>query len=247
MFCACFSSKLNLCFRLKTLLKPGFMNQAQWTAVDSYLTDLFVPPDSVLDAALEASAAAGLPPHNVSPNQGKLLLLLAQLQGAHTILEIGTLGGYSTIWLARALPSDGYLITLEADPKHAEVAQSNIARAGLNDLVELRLGQALSTLPQLAAEGHSPFDLIFIDADKPNNPDYLAWALKLSRRGSLIVADNVVRNGAVIDTASGDASVQGVRRFNELLASEPRVSATALQTVGSKGYDGFAIALVTDD
>ncbi|MBW4675005.1 MAG: O-methyltransferase [Desmonostoc geniculatum HA4340-LM1] len=223
------------------------MNQAQWTAVDSYLTDLFVPPDSVLDAALEASAAAGLPPHNVSPNQGKLLLLLAQLQGAHTILEIGTLGGYSTIWLARALPSDGYLITLEADPKHAEVAQSNIARAGLNDLVELRLGQALSTLPQLAAEGHSPFDLIFIDADKPNNPDYLAWALKLSRRGSLIVADNVVRNGAVIDTASGDASVQGVRRFNELLASEPRVSATALQTVGSKGYDGFAIALVTDD
>ncbi|MCF2148275.1 O-methyltransferase [Desmonostoc muscorum LEGE 12446] len=223
------------------------MNQAQWTAVDSYLTDLFVPPDPVLDAALEASAAAGLPPHNVSPNQGKLLLLLAQLQGARTILEIGTLGGYSTIWLARALPSDGYLITLEADPKHARVAQNNIARAGLNDLVELRLGQALSTLPQLAAEGRSPFDLIFIDADKPNNPDYLAWALKLSRRGSLIVADNVVRNGAVIDTASGDASVQGVRRFNELLASEPRVSATALQTVGSKGYDGFAIALVTAD
>ncbi|MBX9253929.1 O-methyltransferase [Desmonostoc muscorum CCALA 125] len=223
------------------------MNQAQWTAVDSYLTDLFVPPDPVLDAALEASAAAGLPPHNVSPNQGKLLLLLAQLQGARTILEIGTLGGYSTIWLARALPSDGYLITLEADPKHARVAQNNIARAGLNDLVELRLGQALSTLPQLAAEGRSPFDLIFIDADKPNNPDYLAWALKLSRRGSLIIADNVVRNGAVIDTASGDASVQGVRRFNELLASEPRVSATALQTVGSKGYDGFAIALVTAD
>ncbi|MBD2514763.1 O-methyltransferase [Nostoc sp. FACHB-973] len=223
------------------------MNQAQWTAVDSYLTDLFVPPDPVLDAALEASAAAGLPPHNVSPNQGKLLLLLAQLQGARTILEIGTLGGYSTIWLARALPTDGYLITLEADPKHARVAQNNIARAGLNDLVELRLGQALSTLPQLAAEGRSPFDLIFIDADKPNNPDYLAWALKLSRRGSLIVADNVVRNGAVIDTASGDASVQGVRRFNELLASEPRVSATALQTVGSKGYDGFAIALVTAD
>ncbi|MBD2682977.1 MULTISPECIES: O-methyltransferase [Nostoc] len=223
------------------------MTQEQWTAVDRYLTDLFVPSDSVLDAALEASTAAGLPPHNVSPNQGKLLLLLAQLQGARTILEIGTLGGYSTIWLARALPKDGYLITLEADAKHAEVAQSNIARAGLSDVVELRLGQALSTLPQLAAEGRSPFDLIFIDADKPNNPDYLAWALKLSRRGSLIIADNVVRNGAVIDTASNDTSVQGVRRFNELLASEPRVSTTALQTVGSKGYDGFAIGLVVAD
>ncbi|MFN6561474.1 MAG: O-methyltransferase [Nostoc sp. ChiSLP01] len=223
------------------------MTQEQWTAVDRYLTDLFVPPDAVLDAALEASAAAGLPPHNVSPNQGKLLLLLAQLQGARTILEIGTLGGYSTIWLARGLPSDGYLITLEADPKHAEVAQSNIARADLSDVVEVRVGQALSTLPQLAAEGRGPFDLIFIDADKPNNPDYLAWALKLSRRGSLIIADNVVRNGAVIDTASSDASVQGVRRFNELLASEPRVSTTALQTVGSKGYDGFAIALVVAD
>ncbi|MFN6541230.1 MAG: O-methyltransferase [Nostoc sp. EkiNYC01] len=223
------------------------MTQEQWTAVDLYLTDLFVPSDSVLDAVLETSAAAGLPPHNVSPNQGKLLLLLAQLQGARTILEIGTLGGYSTIWLARALPSDGYLITLEANTKHAEVAQSNIARAGLSDVVELRLGQALSTLPQLAAQGRSPFDLIFIDADKPNNPDYLAWALKLSRRGSLIIADNVVRNGAVIDTASNDASVQGIRRFNELLASEPRVSTTALQTVGSKGYDGFAIALVVGD
>ncbi|WP_445635361.1 Methyltransferase [Nostoc sp. DSM 114161] len=223
------------------------MTQEQWTAVDRYLNDLFVPPDPVLDAALEASAAAGLPPHNVSPNQGKLLLLLAQLQRARTILEIGTLGGYSTIWLARGLPSDGYLITLEADAKHAEVAQRNIARAGLSDVVEVRVGQALSTLPQLAAEGHGPFDLIFIDADKPNNPDYLAWALKLSHRGSLIIADNVVRNGAVIDTASNDASVQGVRRFNELLASEPRVSTTALQTVGSKGYDGFAIALVVAD
>ncbi|WP_138500088.1 O-methyltransferase [Nostoc sp. PA-18-2419] len=223
------------------------MTQEQWTAVDRYLTELFVPPDSVLDAALEASAAAGLPPHNVSPNQGKLLLLLAQLQKARTILEIGTLGGYSTIWLARALPKDGYLITLEANPKYAEVALSNIARAGLSDIVELRLGQALSTLVQLAAEGRSAFDLIFIDADKSNNPDYLAWALKLSRRGSLIIADNVVRNGAVIDTASSDASVQGVRRFNELLASEPRVSATALQTVGSKGYDGLAIALVVAD
>ena len=223
------------------------MSQEQWTAVDRYITDLLVPPDPVLDAALQACAAAGLPPHNVSPNQGKLLQLLARVQGARTILEIGTLGAYSTIWLARALPADGSLVTLEADPKHAEVARANIARAGLADVVELRLGRALSTLPQLAAEGRGPFDLIFIDADKPSNPDYFAWALKLSRRGSLIVADNVVRNGAVVDAKSGDPSVQGVRRFNELLAESPQVSATAIQTVGSKGYDGFAIAIVTND
>jgi predicted O-methyltransferase YrrM len=220
------------------------MTHEQWTAVDRYITDLLVPPDPALDGALEASDAAGLPPINVSPNQGKLLHLLARLQGARTILEIGTLGGYSTIWLARALPADGRLITLEIDPKHAEVARANIARAGLSEVVELRLGRALDTLPQLAAEGRGPFDLIFIDADKPNNPDYFAWALKLSRRGSLIIADNVVRNGAVINAASSDPSVQGVRRLNELLAAEPRVSATAIQTVGSKGYDGFAIALV---
>ena len=223
------------------------MTQEQWTAVDAYFTDLLVPLDPALDAALQTSAAAGLPPHNVSPNQGKLLLLLAQIQGAQTILEIGTLGGYSTIWLARALPSNGRLITLEANPKHAEVARVNIARAGLADIVDLRLGQALSTLPQIAAEGHSPFDLIFIDADKPNNPDYFTWALKLSRRGSLIIADNVVRNGAVVDQSSSDPSVQGVRHFHELLASEPRISATAIQTVGSKGYDGLAIAIVTTD
>ncbi|ARV57361.1 methyltransferase [Nostocales cyanobacterium HT-58-2] len=223
------------------------MTQELWTAVDRYITDLFVPPDPVLDAALQTSATSGLPPHNVSPNQGKLLLLLAKIQGARTILEIGTLGGYSTIWLARALPTDGRLITLEADPKHAEVARANIARAGLTDKVELRLGRALDTLPQLAAESRDPFDLIFIDADKPSNPDYFAWALKLSRRGTLIIADNVVRNGAVVDATSNDASVQGVRRFNELLAAEPRVSATAIQTVGSKGYDGFAIAIVTAD
>jgi predicted O-methyltransferase YrrM len=223
------------------------MAQEQWTAVDSYITDLFVPPDPALDAALEASAVAGLPPHNVSPNQGKLLLLLAQIHRANSILEIGTLGGYSTIWLARALPTNGRLITLEADPKHAEIARTNIARAGLAKVVDLRLGRALDTLPQLAAEGRGPFDLIFIDADKPSNPDYFAWALQLSRRGTLIIADNVVRNGAVIDAASSDPSVQGVRRFNELLAIEPRVSATAIQTVGSKGYDGFAIAIVTAD
>jgi predicted O-methyltransferase YrrM len=223
------------------------MAQEQWTAVDRYITDLLVPPDPALGAALQASAAAGLPPINVSPNQGKLLWLLARVQGARTILEVGTLGGYSTIWLARALPADGRLITLEADPNHAEVARANIARAGLADVVELRLGQALDSLPRLADEGRRPFDLIFIDADKPSYPDYLAWALKLSRRGSLIIADNVVRKGAVVDAASDDPAVQGVRRFNELLAAEPRLSATAIQTVGSKGYDGFALALVTTD
>ncbi len=232
---------------MAVVVKRGSMTQEQWTAVDHYITELLVPPDSALDAALQASAAANLPPHNVSPNQGKLLLLLAQVQGARTILEIGTLGGYSTIWLARALHAGGRLVTLEADPRHAEVARANIARADLSDIVELRIGQALDTLPQLAAEGCGPFDLIFIDADKQNNPSYFAWALKLSRSGSLIVVDNVVRNGAVVDAKSDDPSVQGVRRFNELLAAEPRVSATAIQTVGSKGYDGFVIALVTAD
>jgi predicted O-methyltransferase YrrM len=220
------------------------MAQEQWTAVDRYITDLFVPRDAALDGVLEASAAAGLPPINVAPNQGKLLLLLARVLGARTILEIGTLGGYSTIWLARALPVDGRLITLETDPKHAGVARANIARAGLADVVELRLGPALETLPRLAAEGCGPFDLIFIDADKPGYPQYLPWALELSRRGTVIIADNVVRDGAVVDEASRDPRVQGVRRFNALLATEPRVSATLIQTVGSKGYDGFAIALV---
>jgi predicted O-methyltransferase YrrM len=223
------------------------MVQEQWTAVDAYLTGLLVPSDPALDAALQASAAAGLPPIHVAPNQGKLLHLLARLQGARAILELGTLGGYSTIWLARALPPGGRLITLEADPRHAEVARANIARAGLAQVVELRLGPALDTLPQLAAEGRGPFDLIFIDADKPGYPDYLAWALRLSRRGSLIIADNVVRNGAVVDAASIDPAVQATRRFNELLAAEQRVSATVLQTVGSKGYDGLAFALVIAD
>ncbi|QIR35990.1 O-methyltransferase [Tolypothrix sp. PCC 7910] len=222
------------------------MTQELWTAVDSYITDLFVQPDIALNVALQTAADAGLPPHNVSPNQGKLLLLLAQIQKVRSILEIGTLGGYSTIWLGRSLPADGYLISLEANPKHAEVARSNIARAGLSDIVEIRLGWALDTLPQIAAEGRT-FDLIFIDADKPSNPDYFAWALKLSHRGTLIIADNVVRNGAVIDAASDDPNVQGIRRFNELLAAEARISATEIQTVGSKGYDGFAIAVVTGD
>jgi predicted O-methyltransferase YrrM len=223
------------------------MSQEQWTAVDRYITDLFAGADPVLEAALRDSAAAGLPGINVSPNQGKLLMLLALVQGARNILEVGTLGGYSTIWLARALPAGGRLVTLEADPKHAEVARVNISRAGLADVVELRLGLAVDTLAQLAAEGRGPFDLIFIDADKPSYPDYLAWALKLSRRGSLIIADNVVRDGAVIDPDTSDPRVIAVRRFNELLAAEPRVSATAIQTVGSKGYDGFAVALVTAD
>ena len=223
------------------------MTQERWTAVDRYIAGLLVPTDPALERALRASAAAGLPLHNVSPNQGKLLQLLARVQGAQTILEIGTLGGYSTIWLARALPANGRLITLEADPKHAEVALANVASAGLADIVELRLGLALDTLPQLAAEDRDPFDLIFIDADKPSNPDYFAWALKLSHRGGLIIVDNVVRNGAVVDAASRDPSVHGVRRLNELLAAEPRIDATAIQTVGIKSYDGFAIALVTAD
>ena len=218
--------------------------QEQWTAVDRYFSDLLVPSDPVLDAVLAASAAAGLPAINVAPNQGKLLYLLARLQQARTVLEIGTLGGYSTIWLARALPAGARLITLEAEPKHAEVARANFVRAGLDGVVELRLGRALDTLPQIVAEGCGPFDLVFIDADKVSTADYFAWALKLTRIGSLIIVDNVVRKGAVIDAASDDPNVRGVRRFNEMLAAERRVSATAIQTVGSKGYDGFALAVV---
>jgi predicted O-methyltransferase YrrM len=188
-----------------------------------------------------------LPLIGVSPLQGKLLQLLAKAQQARSILEVGTLGGYSTVWLARALPPDGHLITLEIDPERAEVARGNIALAGLGDVVELRIGSALDVLPQLAAEGRGRFDLVFIDADKPSYPEYLTWALKLCRPGGLIVADNVVRNGEVADPHSNDPRVQGVRRFNELLASEPRLSATAIQTVGSKGYDGFALAFVTGE
>jgi predicted O-methyltransferase YrrM len=223
------------------------MNPEQWTTVDRYLTDLLVPPDPALAAALEASAAAGLPAIQVSPPQGRLLELLARAQGARAILEIGTLGGYSTIWLARALPAGGRLVTLEVDPKHAAVARANFARAGLERAIELRLGPASDTLSQLVAEGAGPFDLIFIDADKTGYPDYLPWALRLARRGSLIIADNVVRQGAVADAASSDAAVQAVRRFNAMLAAETRVSATVIQTVGSKGYDGFALALVVAD
>jgi predicted O-methyltransferase YrrM len=220
------------------------MSLEQWTAVDQYITDLLVPSDRALDAALQASASAGLPAIQVSANQGKLLQLLAKIQGAQRILEIGTLGGYSTIWLARALPASGRLISLEALPHHAKIAKLNIANAGLQDRVEIRVGKALDLLPGIAAEKPAPFDLIFIDADKASTAEYFQWALKLARPGSLIIADNVVRNGAVIDANSDDAGVKGVRRFNEILAAEKRVSATAIQTVGSKGYDGFAIALV---
>ena len=229
------------------MVEKSVTPKEQWATVDRYITDRLTPSDSALSAALEASEAAGLPAISVTPNQGKLLHLLARLHGARTILEIGTLGGYSTIWLARALPSDGRLITLEADQKHAEVARVNISRASLSDKVELRLGPALEALPQLAAEGDGPFDLIFIDADKPNTPEYFAWALKLSRLGSLIIVDNVVRDGAVSDPDSEDVSIKGMRRFFDVLAKERRVSATAIQTVGSKGYDGFALALVTAD
>jgi predicted O-methyltransferase YrrM len=221
------------------------MTRDLWTAVDKYICDQLVHSDSVLEEVLDVSNAAGLPPIAVTPNLGKLLYLFARIQGAKEILEIGTLAGYSTIWLARALPPGGRLISLEADPKHAEIARNNIARAGLAEVVEIRLGSALETLPQLAAEGLGPFDLIFVDAEKQDNPEYFAWSLKLSRPGSVLVFDNVVRDGAVIDPANTTPSVQGIRRFNELVAAEPRVSATAIQTVGSKGYDGFAIALVT--
>jgi predicted O-methyltransferase YrrM len=223
----------------------GNMTEERWTAVDRYLGDLLASDDPVLEAALAASAAAGLPAINVSPVQGKLLHLLARAIGARNVLEIGTLGGYSTIWLARALPEGGRLISLEADARHAEVARANIARAGLQAVVEVRLGMALDTLPELAAEGREPFDFVFIDADKPNNAAYFDWALKLSRPGSIIVVDNVVRDGDVIDADSDSSTVQGVRRLLERIAAEPRVSATAIQTVGAKGYDGFAIALVT--
>ena len=213
--------------------------------IDRYLSSLLAPHDDALDAALSSSTAAGLPEIQVSPTHGKLLHLLARLQNARAILEIGTLGGYSAIWLARALAPGGKLITLEFDPKHAEVARANIARAGLADRVEIRVGAALEALSKLEAEKAGPFDLVFIDADKVNNPHYFEWALKLTKRGSLIIIDNVVREGSVLDAKSADPSVQGTRRALEMIAAEPRVTATAIQTIGLKGHDGFAIALVT--
>ena len=223
--------------------------QERWTAVDRYITNLLVPEDAALEAALRDSVAAGLPPIAVTPNQGKLLALLARVQGACRILEMGTLGGYSTIWLARALPAGGRLVTLEAEAEYAELARANIARAGLAALVELRVGPALQTLPQLVAEGAGPFDLIFVDADKKNNPGYFEWSLKLSRPGTLIIVDNVVRGGAILDPNAddptlGNEGIRGIRRFFELLAGERGVDATAIQMVGSKGYDGFALMIV---
>ncbi|MEU9477927.1 O-methyltransferase [Streptomyces sp. NPDC048191] len=221
------------------------MSQQTWTAVDDYFNGLLVQEDDALLSAAGDSDAAGLPQIQVAPNQGKLLNLLARIRGARRILEIGTLGGYSTIWLARALPDGGRLVTLESDPHYAAVATANIARAGLGHLVDLRVGKAQDSLPRLAAEEAGPFDLVFIDADKPSNPEYLEWSLKLTGPGSVIVGDNVVRDGAVTDAADDDPRVQGVRRFTELIAEHPRLTATTVQTVGTKGYDGFTLALVT--
>ncbi|GAA3396120.1 O-methyltransferase [Streptomyces roseoviridis] len=219
-------------------------DQDRWTTVDHYLTDLLAPADEALTAALADSAAAGLPEIAVAPNQGKLLHLLVAAQGAKNVLEIGTLGGYSTIWLARALPADGRLVTLEYSPAHADVARANIARAGLDKVVEVRTGAALDTLPLLEQEGAGPFDFVFVDADKVNNPHYVSWALRLSRPGTLIVVDNVVRGGRVATAAPDDPAITGTRETFELIAGEPRLDATAVQTVGTKGYDGLLLVRV---
>ena len=214
-----------------------------WAAVDRYVNDLYFPQDPVLDAALADSVAAGLPPINVTPPMGRFLKLVAEIQGARRIREIGTLGGYSTIWLARGLPMGGNVTTLEVNPSYAEIARANLVRAGVADRVEIRVGRAEDTLTMLADRA-DVFDLIFIDADKPSYPSYFTWAVRLSRPGTVIVADNVVRDGGVADPASPDAKVQGVRRFNDLVAADPRVTSTTLQTVGQMGYDGFALMRV---
>jgi predicted O-methyltransferase YrrM len=221
------------------------MSQERWSAVDDYICEHLLEPDPVLDAALAASEAAGLPPIAVTPNQGKLLELLVRIQGARRVLELGTLGGYSTIWLARGLAQGGRLVTLELNPDYAAVAEANIARAGVADIVELRVGPALETLAAMHVGGDGAFDLIFIDADKQNYPGYLEWSLKLSRPGTVLIGDNVVRSGGIVDPANEDRVVEGVRRFYELLARESRVDATAVQTVGGKGHDGFAVGVVT--
>lgn len=222
------------------------MSQDDWNAVDAYIEQMVVPVDVALTDAVAASAAGGLPKIEVTPALGKHLHLMARACGASRILELGTLGGYSTIWLARALPDDGRLVTLELDPGYAEVAKANVANAGLGDRVEVRVGSAHDTLPALAAENPEPFDFVFIDADKQSYPDYLAWVLELSRSGTVIVADNMVRGGRVIDADSDDPSVQGTRRFFKLIAADPRIDATAVQTVGRKGWDGYVLAIVTD-
>ncbi len=220
------------------------MNRNRWNAVDAYFTETIVVPDRALEEALAANAASGLPSIDVSAPQGKLVHLLARMTGARNALEIGALGGYSTIWLARALPDDGKLVTLELNERHAAVARENVARAGLAGKVEVRTGAALALLPKIEAEGLAPFDFVFIDADKTNNPEYIAWALRLARPGTAIVVDNVVRDGALVDAASADPDVIGTRRMFEMMAREPRLSATAIQTVGAKGWDGFALAIV---
>jgi predicted O-methyltransferase YrrM len=219
-------------------------NERRWSAVDSYFAETLIGSDPALEAALAANAAAGLPSIDVSAPQGKLIHLIARMAGARKALEIGALGGYSTIWLARALPEDGRLITLEVNAKHAEVARANVARAGLERKVEIRTGAALETLPKIEAEGLGPFDFVFIDADKTNNAAYVEWALRLSRPGTAIVVDNVVRDGGILDAASRDRDVVGVRRMFEMMAREKRLSVTAIQTVGAKGWDGFALAIV---
>ncbi|MEK3945631.1 MULTISPECIES: O-methyltransferase [unclassified Paenibacillus] len=221
------------------------MNQTTtWDKADQYITERLIPQDAVLEEVLVTNQQAGLPPFDVSPSQGKFLNLLVQMKGARRILEIGTLGGYSTIWMARALPSDGQIVTLELDPIHAQVAKANLSLAEVDHLVELRVGDALEQLSQMKQEGVEPFDFIFIDADKPNNPNYLKWALQFSQPGTVILGDNVIREGEVINENSEDARVVGVREFYDLLAEEPRISATAIQTVGSKGYDGFVLGIV---
>ena len=221
------------------------MTQELWTAVDTYIKEKLLPEDRVLAEALRNATDAGLPVIAVSPTQGKLLHLLVKMCSARKILEIGTLAGYSTIWMARALPEGARVVTLEVDPKHAAVALKNFELAGLRDVIELRLAKALDSLPKLAADGLGPFDLIFIDADKSNIPGYFEWALKLSRPGTTIIVDNIIRDGEVIDAKNEDPNIQGVRRFNDMLKSERRVSATEIQTVGEKGYDGFALLVVT--
>lgn len=220
------------------------MSNEEWSAVDGYINQHLLSEDPVLEAALKSSGAAGLDPINVAPNQGKFLHLLAKIGGAKNILEIGTLGGYSTLWLAKALPPDGRLVTLEIDPKAAQCARANFARAGFENRIELRLGPALDSLEKLVEEKATPFDLIFIDADKPTYPEYLSWSLKLSRVGTVIVLDNMVRKGEVVTAAEDDPRVVGARRTYELISKEPRLSATGLQTVGVKGHDGFVMALV---
>lgn len=219
--------------------------EATWTAVDDYLSGLVLREDAALQAALDDAAAAGLPNIQVTPLQGKLLHLLARAIGARHILEVGTLGGYSTIWLARALPRDGTLVTLEVEKRHADVARANLERAGLGDVVEIRLGRALDTLPELEKEERPPFDLVFLDADKGNTPEYFRRAVSLCHEGSVIVLDNAVRHGAVLDADSSDGDVVGTRAVLQLMGEEPRVDATVIQTVGAKGYDGFALAVVT--